>query len=280
MCIDIKGALYRYSKSIVLVFWYRSRGDRRDGRKLNENNCFHVCSLFVAVSTFDERKRLLFDFVAPLLTCNSLICPQIIFRLSKDPRATLSVNQAMPATTRGKNRPTGSAQRRLDFDNQDTRTSNEIIDIDDDIPQTANSSRSLASPQKRSPVTSFESPAPSKKPKAVVVTPEAEKEDLLSKYVPTYIHKNVEYCREGTASLPSKTIQIFQWICDRYEVPADFEQQRSFGPLSGTSYEQRVIAEYKLGKLDRKEDAPDNETLICSGCAQTGHIRDDCPSLI
>ena len=185
----------------------------------------------------------------------------------------------MPATTRGNHRTSGSAQRRLDFDEQDTRTSDEIFDIEDDTPQTASSSRSLSSPRKRSPVNSFESPAPSKKAKTVVVTPEAEKEDL-SKYVPTYIHKNVEYCREGSASLPSKTIQIFQWICDRYEVPADFEQQRSFGPLSGTSYEQRVIAEFKLGKLDRKEDAPDDETLICSGCAQVGHIRDDCPSLI
>lgn len=185
----------------------------------------------------------------------------------------------MPSTTRGKNRTSGSARRRLNFGAQDTWTSDEIIDIDDDTPQTTESSNSRSSQWKRSPTTSFESPAPSKKTKAVVVTPEAAKEDL-SKFVPTYIHKNVEYCRGGSCSLPSKTIHVFQWICDRYNIPPDFEQQRSFGPLSGTSYEQRVIAEYKLGKLERKGDSPDDETLICSGCAQTGHIRDDCPSLI
>ncbi|GAX12254.1 hypothetical protein FisN_1Hu185 [Fistulifera solaris] len=182
----------------------------------------------------------------------------------------------MPSTTKGKNRSSNSAQRRLNFDQQGSRTSDEIISIDDDIAQTTDL---VSSPQKRSSVTSFESPAPSKKQKSVVITPEAQKEDL-SQFVPKYIHKNVEYCREGSSTLPSKTIQVYQWIRERYKIPSDFEQQRFFGPLSGTSYEQRVITEYKLGKLDRKEDAPDDETLICSGCAQTGHLRDDCPALI
>jgi hypothetical protein len=185
----------------------------------------------------------------------------------------------MSSTTRGKNRNSSSAQRRLSFDQQDSKTSDGVTGCDDDIAQTTGLTYSASSPQKRSHVTSFESPAPNKKSKSVVITPEAHKEDLF-KLVPKYIHKNVEYCREGSSSLPIKTIQVFQWIRDRYEIPPDFEQQRSFGPLSGTTYEQRVIAEYKLGKLHRKEDAPDDETLICSGCAQAGHLRDDCPALI
>lgn len=181
----------------------------------------------------------------------------------------------MPSSRRGKTR--AAAQRRLDFAEVDARTSAGVVLIEDDPPQSSTLSGSRSSPRKRNTTTSFESPSPSKKPKTVTVTP--EKEDL-SKFIPTYLHKNVEYCREGESSLPTTTIQIYKWICDRYEIPNDFEQQRSFGPLSGTTFEQRVIGEYTLGKLNRIENAPDEETMICTACAKSGHLRDDCPSLI
>lgn len=185
----------------------------------------------------------------------------------------------MPPSGNGKSRTKNSAQRRLDFDVQNTTTSDGAILIEDDTPQTSKPSDSVSSPRKRSPVSSFESPAPSKKSKAAAVTPEADKEDL-SKFVPSYLHKNVEYCREGKSTLSSKTVHIFKWICDRYEIPSDFEQQRSFGPLSGTTFEQRVIGEYTLGKLHRKKNAPDGDTMICLACAETDHVRDNCPTLI
>lgn len=187
----------------------------------------------------------------------------------------------MSSRRKGNSRTSGSAQRRLDFNAHDTRTSESAILVEDEPPRTRTSRLcdSGSSPQKRTSVTSFESPAPSKKSKVAAVTPEGSGENL-SKFVPTYLHKNVEYYREGASKLPITTIEVFNWICDRYEIPSDFEKQRSFGPLSGTTFELRVIEEYTLNKLNRKENAPDAETMICSSCAQPGHVRDDCPLMI
>ena len=100
-----------------------------------------------------------------------------------------------------------------------------------------------------------------------------------AEYVPTYIHKNVEYHRKGEASnsLPSKTLNVFQLITDHYAIPKDLEQSRSYGPLSGSTYEERVISAYRLGKL-KASDTP--ATIICTGCAEIGHERDECPTLL
>lgn len=98
-------------------------------------------------------------------------------------------------------------------------------------------------------------------------------------YVPTYIHKNLEYHRKGEASdaLPSKTLKIFQLITDHYAIPRDLEQSRSYGPLSGSTYEERVISAYRLGKL-KTSNTP--AKIICTGCAEIGHERDECPTLL
>ena len=107
-----------------------------------------------------------------------------------------------------------------------------------------------------------------------------------SNYIPSYIHKNVEYVRKGhilkVSPIQSK---VLQWINDNYEIPDDFEQNRKFGPLSGSSYVDRVMTAYRLGTLQRNEvsdedDKTRKDITICTMCADLGHIADTCPTLL
>ena len=95
--------------------------------------------------------------------------------------------------------------------------------------------------------------------------------------IPTYIHKNLSYKRKGTASLPSNVKETFDLVQDHYEIPVDFEQSRSYGPLSGMSFEERVITAYNLSLLEPKNG---EGVQICSSCVTLGHKRNDCPDLI
>jgi hypothetical protein len=116
--------------------------------------------------------------------------------------------------------------------------------------------------------------------RAIAVTPEEDAEHkALSKYVPKYIHKNLDYKRRGEKDLPAATLEVYRLVCDHYEIPENFEQRRAYGPLSGTSHEERVIQAYSIGKLSPKHGdiAP---AEICTCCATLGHKRFDCPTLI
>lgn len=175
--------------------------------------------------------------------------------------------------------PKKSVQRRLNFEREtervDSPTKNNLderqrvwpeIGLTEELPQSSN----------------YSSPAVKKQQVATVVTPDEEegvKEDL-SHHVPKYLHKNVEYSRQGEATLPTVTVKVFQWITKRFDIPKDFEQRGEYGPLSGSTYEERVLKEYSLGKLSLKGDRPDEETKICIECGTIGHIRNTCPSLI
>lgn len=104
-------------------------------------------------------------------------------------------------------------------------------------------------------------------------------QDISAEYVPIYIHKNVEYISKGhTANLSPRTLKVFQWIQEHYNIPKDIEQIRTYGPLSGSSYEDRVITAYRLGKLTALGGIVD--AVICTACAELGHVRDACPTLL
>lgn len=106
--------------------------------------------------------------------------------------------------------------------------------------------------------------------------PKDEKKEEGGEYVPTYIDKNLSYKRKGVASLPFTVEKTYQLVIDHYHIPKDFEHNRSYGPLSGTSYEERVIGAYRLSLLEPQ----DQSVEICSNCATLGHLRNDCPELI
>lgn len=135
---------------------------------------------------------------------------------------------------------------------------------------------SYLSPKKKGKASAVVTPATDSRKKPPNVLEVAEEE-----FIPTYIHKNVEYIRKGHAEkLSPRKRTIVQWIHEKYEIPNDIEHNRNYGPLSGSSYEDRVIAAYRLGKLDAVGGDETIDTVICTTCAELGHERDQCPTLL
>jgi hypothetical protein len=131
--------------------------------------------------------------------------------------------------------------------------------------------------------------------KSAVVTPADEdakikKEKKATKktpaeYVPTYIHKNVEYDRLGQRraadhnnAVHQTVLACYHWIDEHCDIPADLEQNRRYGPLSGTCYEERTVRAYRLGLIVAKQR--DGAPQLCTSCAQVGHTYDACPSMV
>ena len=65
---------------------------------------------------------------------------------------------------------------------------------------------------------------------------------------------------------------------DAFVIPKGFENSRSFGPLSGSCFEERVISAYSNNLLEPKNAGV--KIQICTSCASKGHKRDDCPELL
>jgi hypothetical protein len=106
-----------------------------------------------------------------------------------------------------------------------------------------------------------------------------------AEYVPTYIHKNVEYDRLGQRraadhnnAVHQTVLACYHWIDEHCDIPADLEQNRRYGPLSGTCYEERTVRAYRLGLIVAKQR--DGAPQLCTSCAQVGHTYDACPSMV
>jgi len=202
-----------------------------------------------------------------------------------------------------KSRESKTAQRKLNFAAAPPASSE--TDEDDDVvvdeEQTRESNRKRSAPpsqaavnKKHAKATSTAAATPNKGTAAAasaIVTPAVataqqkkktkkdEDGSSIDDYVPTYIHKNLDYHRKGVAldSLPPKTVKAFELITKHYIIPKNLEQSRSYGPLSGSTYEQRVISAYRLGKLEAIDEPA---KIICTACVEIGHDRDDCPTLV
>ena len=96
----------------------------------------------------------------------------------------------------------------------------------------------------------------------------------VSYYVPENIHKTVDYSRRGTKALPRGLVAAFHHIERYFQVPDDFEVDKRFGPLSGISFEERLVAAYSQGLLVAKEE---NTPFICTSCGELGHKKRACP---
>ena len=203
-----------------------------------------------------------------------------------------------------------SAKRRLDFDDSDSKNSNvhtiEDVQIEEDEVVEVPSTPSGPSHVKGTPVKkkrrmeSYFSPVASRKNQSALVTPEkvdtkpsvkkdeTKKEKADDAYVPVHIHKNLNYQRRGQASISKELKKTFALVEDYFEIPRDFESNKTYGPLSGTCFEERVVEAYNHGLLQSKTrgdndgDDSGNKTVveICSHCATTGHKREDCPELV
>ncbi len=79
----------------------------------------------------------------------------------------------------------------------------------------------------------------------------------------------------GSAALTEAQLCVYQYVMLNYEVPEDIDRSRRFGPISGTSHEERVITAYSLGLLRLASGG--SARTMCSACAEEGHWSMDCP---
>ena len=99
-------------------------------------------------------------------------------------------------------------------------------------------------------------------------------------YIPTYIHANVGYTRRSDGSLlslPLPARKALEAVLDKYDIPPDFET-RKYGPLSGLTWEKRVLNCYDSGALEAFRHG--SELLVCVHCGRGGHKRNECPDLL
>ena len=95
------------------------------------------------------------------------------------------------------------------------------------------------------------------------VGPGASMSELL-RYVPA---------RESTAT--AAELRALEHIAEHYIVAKDFEcNTQAYGPLSGTSHVQRLLANWSSGALPLK--AGHERVELCADCSG-GHWRESCP---
>jgi hypothetical protein len=77
---------------------------------------------------------------------------------------------------------------------------------------------------------------------------------------------------------PQLGIAIGSFHQEHFLIPEDFDLDYRFGPLSGVSYEQRLISSYEHNLLTRKDSSPATLPTLCTNCAEAGHSRRYCPA--
>ena len=238
----------------------------------------------------------------------NLFSPWVSIILNKN-RSKRYQEATMPTFDQKRKRKAPSAKRRLNFDDdheeEKQNGANLSAEIVDDEVIVLNESPLIipATPQKKrrrridekdgnrdrkQGIASYFSPAKTtavgdSRKASVLVTPEKvgdEEQEKEKEYVPTYIHKNLNYKRRGMASLDENLERTFDLVEEHYVIPSDFENNRSYGPLSGTCFEQRAVDAYEKGLLVPIRSSKEGDVLICVYCAQLGHRQDDCPQLI
>lgn len=91
----------------------------------------------------------------------------------------------------------------------------------------------------------------------------------------SFIHKAVGYKTEGLSQLTANQTAVVEWIKDNFIVPLDFDISHEFGPLSGVSYEERLLNAYMFGKIEPREGVTYRKR--CWECGEFGHFPQHCP---
>lgn len=188
----------------------------------------------------------------------------------------------MPRSATKKDPPSkAGTKRRLDFEEEESPSETKRRAKPSPAPTTRSvHNEKAATITTATSLDSFMSPISKKSEarQAKVVTPEEEKKQdddtVTSTFVPKYIHKNLLYYCQGDTKMDPINQQAYQHVVESHHVPTDLEQSRSYGPKAGSTYEDRVLTAYALGRLKPRDDY-EGETRICLACAKKGHKRDE-----
>ncbi|CAM9515955.1 unnamed protein product [Chrysoparadoxa australica] len=67
--------------------------------------------------------------------------------------------------------------------------------------------------------------------------------------------------------------KVYRFVEAHFIIPPDADHESAFGPLSGTSHEERVIRAYENNLLNKKQGAGAGADLkMCSDCGEVGHF--------
>ena len=184
----------------------------------------------------------------------------------------------------------GRSKRRLDFDDTAIDDSSSAHDVAH-LPAPSSSETGRRRRRQGQQLLSFSSnpssTPSSKRAKVAIITPgegeDSKESPSADTFIPVHVHKNLDYNTQGKAKLPETTLRAFSLICQTHEIPSGLEGKWIYGPLSGYSYEEKVLRAYTLDQLDPKAEyatADSTATKICIECAQQGHVLDECPLLL
>ena len=89
------------------------------------------------------------------------------------------------------------------------------------------------------------------------------------------IRKNVGYKKRALTRGQKLTVEF---VKKYFVIPENFDKDKRFGPLSGSSPELRIVSAYAEGALKLKKGVK-NLRMICYVCGTIGHDAMDCDQL-
>mmetsp|Transcript_8156 Transcript_8156/g.16466 ORF Transcript_8156/g.16466 Transcript_8156/m.16466 type:complete len:246 (+) Transcript_8156:60-797(+) len=106
-------------------------------------------------------------------------------------------------------------------------------------------------------------------------------------YVPKAIYKNIGYRMRDNDSIMELSVgrrKALTHILSITTIPSDFET-RKYGPLSGITWEDRVLTSYDSLLIGEKDNSgnvrrKDEKEWICTECGIMGHRKKHCTKLI
>eukprot|EP00611_Tribonema_gayanum_P002571 TRINITY_DN11923_c0_g1_i1.p2 TRINITY_DN11923_c0_g1~~TRINITY_DN11923_c0_g1_i1.p2 ORF type:complete len:178 (-),score=60.54 TRINITY_DN11923_c0_g1_i1:604-1098(-) len=97
-------------------------------------------------------------------------------------------------------------------------------------------------------------------------------------YVQEALHKQVIYQTEGKAQLSPAMAKVYAFVKENFDVPPMFDKRHRYGPLSGTSAEERLVVAFLDGQLQPKQGRDSAAfAKLCVECGEEGHRARDCP---
>jgi len=91
------------------------------------------------------------------------------------------------------------------------------------------------------------------------------------------LETHIGYKPAGTCELTDAEEKVLREIHRLDLQPAGFEFDKRYGPMSGLSFEHRLVAAYSCGLLHAAAGTPFEEAAaVCAACGAVGHRRSSC----